>query len=124
MSVAEGCPLCPDNGMLKAEVLAKREQAYMMENIFNPGCFLIVPTNHTESLQDLPDDWWSDFKQLLAQVPLSSDSYNLSLNMGKQAGQSLGHLHFWIIPRSENKPSSGKGMAGLIALVDSESANE
>lgn len=124
MAVLEGCPFCRSNGSFKGKVLAETGQGYIVDNSFSPGDFLIIPSSHTESLQDLPDDWWNDFKRLLATLPTNLESYNLSLNFGKTAGQSVKHLHFWIIPRKDGKKSSGKGLAKLIAEIDGELATE
>lgn len=93
----------------------------MVEGQFGTS-YLIIPAQHVESLLDLPDNWWQDFKAMLAQVPGLTGDYNLSLNYGKDAGQSLKHLHFWVIPRESGKPSSGKGFARLIAEADDANA--
>ena len=55
---------------------------------------------------------------MLKEIPALGDHYNISTNVGKNAGQSVKHLHFWIIPRATNKPSSSKGLASLIDTVD------
>ena len=112
------CPFCRVNGLLKGDVVAETKQAFLIEFNFGKGYYLIVPDAHAESLQDLPDNWWADFKQLLGKVPDLASEYNLSLNYGKNAGQTVKHLHFWIVPRSGGKPSSGKGLAGFIKESD------
>jgi diadenosine tetraphosphate (Ap4A) HIT family hydrolase len=48
-------------------------------------------------------------------VPASKDHYNLSLNVGEHAGQTVKHLHFWVIPRQPGLPTSGMGLATLVA---------
>jgi len=69
---------------------------------------------HVESPLDLPDDWWRDVKELLAQVPAQLVDYNLTFNVGREAGQSVKHLHFWVVPRKADEPASGKGLGALI----------
>jgi diadenosine tetraphosphate (Ap4A) HIT family hydrolase len=46
---------------------------------------------------------------------------NISLNLGKKAGQRLEHLHFWVIVRrgEEGLPSENLGLSALIKLVNS-----
>jgi len=95
----------------------------MVEGQFGTSC-LIIPNGHYESLLELPDTWWQDLKALLSKVPGLTGDYNLSLNYGKDAGQSVKHLHFWVIPRESGKPSSGKGFARLIAEADATQAQE
>ena|SRR6185503_2982386 len=120
MSDAVNCPLCRSNDLLKVEVLAETEGGYLVEAYKSQGNFLIIPAEHTERLTDLPDTWWATFKQLLAKVPVPLQDYNISLNHGKNAGQTLPHLHFWIIPRTGDTPASGRGLASLIDIANQE----
>ena len=50
----------------------------------------------------------------MRQVPTDLGHYNLSFNLGKHAGQSVKHLHLWIIPRNDDEPAAGRGLATLI----------
>jgi diadenosine tetraphosphate (Ap4A) HIT family hydrolase len=112
------CPFCLDNNLFKGEILATSEQGFLTTNAFMPGNFLIIPKVHIEQLTDLPDTWWVDVKTLLPKIPGLTEDFNMAVNYGKAAGQSLKHLHFWIIPRVQDKPSSGKGLARFIAEAD------
>lgn len=114
------CPFCRSNILLRGEVLAETKQGFLIEANFGKGQYLIIPNAHIEALQDLPDNWWADFKQLLAKIPDLKSDYNLSLNYGKNAGQTVKHLHFWIVPRPGGQPASGKGLAGLIADANNQ----
>lgn len=108
------CVFCRSNGRLKGEILASSEGAYLVAAGSSPGNYLIIPETHVESLTELPDTWWVDAKAMLAEVPGLKRDYNLSINIGKAAGQTLDHLHFWIIPRSGDQATTGKGLARLI----------
>ncbi len=116
------CPLCPTNG--KVIIIAEAEVAYLVEAKVSPieGCFLIVPKDHITELVVLPDLWQVSFGELLLQLPCYSPSLplNISLNLGRAAGQTLPHLHYWVITRSEEemRASYGKGMATLIKELD------
>lgn len=112
------CPFCLENNLFKGEIIAATEQAFLAPNVAVPGDFLIVPKKHVEELTDLPDTWWTDVKTLLPQVPGLTGDYNIAVNYGKAAGQSIKHLHFWIVPRPQGMPSSGKGLARLISDAD------
>lgn len=79
---------------------------------------LVVPREHIESPLQLPSDWWKSLTELLVQVPGLPESYNISLNYGKPAGQTRPHLHFWVIGRLEDEPASGIGLARLIKLYN------
>lgn len=108
------CPFCKDNHLLKGDILAETAGAYLIANITFPGNYLIIPSSHTESLTDLPDTWWQDVKELLGKVPEHLAEYNVSFNIGRQAGQTVKHVHLWVIPRNETQPNAGKGLASLI----------
>ncbi len=112
------CHFCRQNKLLKGDPLAETDQAYLIESLFGARHYLIVPSSHIEEVTDLPDDWWQHVKQLVTQIPDLGSNYNISLNYGKEAGQTQPHLHFWVIPREAGKPSSGKGFARLIHESD------
>jgi diadenosine tetraphosphate (Ap4A) HIT family hydrolase len=108
------CPLCPANNLLKGPIIAQTAAAYLIATISNPHTFLIIPTAHTEAVTDLPDTWWLEVKTLIKHIPDLPKQYNISINIGEQAGQTIKHLHFWVIPRLANQPATGKGLARLI----------
>jgi len=111
------CKFCRGNDILEGEVLAESSQAYMIHAGQFEQNYLIIPSFHTELLDDLSDDWWREVKAMISQIKDLVD-YNLSINIGSSAGQTMKHLHFWIIPRRANMPSSGKGLARLISECD------
>lgn len=108
------CPFCRGNNLLKTDILGETKNGYLIENSKSKGNYLIIPNAHVENMESLPNEWWTDLKTLIGQIPLQLSDYNLSLNYGEHAGQTLKHLHFWVIPRSISESSSGKGLASLI----------
>ena len=114
------CPFCLDNHLLKSNILFETTGGFLIEALGSEGNYLVVPKTHAENPQDLPDDWWAHFKQLFNKVPVAKDHYNISLNVGQHAGQTVKHLHFWIIPRQPGLPSSGKGLAALVSSANQE----
>jgi diadenosine tetraphosphate (Ap4A) HIT family hydrolase len=114
------CPFCRNNNLLKVPVIAEAETAYLVEAYGSPGCYLIVPSDHAEAPADMPDIWWRDVKTLLSHVPSLTTDYNLSFNIGKIAGQTVNHMHFWVIPREAGQPSTGLGLAALISNANQE----
>lgn len=109
-----GCPFCRSNQLLSGDVLAENDQAYLVKNVRFPGSYLIIPEAHIESPLDLPDDWWHAVKNLLAKVSMQLNDYNLIFNIGTESGQSVRHLHLWVVPRNADEPASGKGLNALI----------
>lgn len=120
MSVRPDCPFCLSNKLLKGDVIAENDAGYITEAGGNEGMWLIIPKTHVEAVSDLPDIWWAGFKQLFAQLPAVPQDLNLALNLGRSSGQTVPHLHFWVIPREAGKPSSGKGLATLIRMADGD----
>lgn len=115
---SKDCPFCRKNDLLKGEIVAETDDAYMCENVTCHGTYLIIPNAHIESPAELPDDWWTAVKDLLSHTPGSPTEYNMSLNMGASAGQTVRHLHFWVIPRQARQRSAGKGLMALISEYD------
>lgn len=115
MLTEPGCPLCLKNHLLKVDILAETAGGFVIQAHGSKGNFLVVPKDHFEDPGDLPDTWWTDFKQLFAKVPIDRSNYNLALNIGPYAGQTIKHLHFWVIPREPGLPTSGMGLAALVA---------
>jgi L-threonylcarbamoyladenylate synthase len=112
------CPFCLDNGKFKGPILYQNEHLFISRPIHDSNAFLVIPKLHVEQLLDLPDTWWKDFKRGLQNFPDVLTDYNLALNYGEVAGQTVRHLHFWIIPRQTGKASSGKGLATLLSIID------
>lgn len=109
------------------DVIEDHGAAYLVAPKDSPidDCYLIVPSSHVTDLRMLPEEWQRAVAHLLDFVPWFDHglaSFNFSLNVGRPAGQTLPHLHFWVIPRSEEMGSLsyGQGTATLIARLNSK----
>ncbi len=71
----------------------------------SPGHTLLVPRRHVVSLFDLTVVEWVELGQLLAwvrtalQAEFRPDGFNIGVNEGVAAGQTVMHLHVHLIPR-------------------------
>ncbi|MEM7196646.1 MAG: HIT domain-containing protein [Pseudomonadota bacterium] len=81
----------------------------------NPGHFLVIPYRHVASYFDITDDerdeLWrivSDGKDV-AHAEYQPDGYNVGINVGHWAGQSIHHLHIHVIPRYQGDVENPKG---------------
>jgi diadenosine tetraphosphate (Ap4A) HIT family hydrolase len=69
------------------------------------GHMLIAPKRHVASLFDLPDEEQAAIWRLVAQVrgklasELRPDGFNVGVNDGLAAGQTVLHAHVHVIPR-------------------------
>jgi histidine triad (HIT) family protein len=69
------------------------------------GHTLVIPKRHYEKLEDCPAEVLKNLIAPLGKVAgavkeaAAADGYNVLCNVGKAAGQLVGHIHFHIIPR-------------------------
>jgi diadenosine tetraphosphate (Ap4A) HIT family hydrolase len=111
-------PTCPFCAMLakgelddssSAPFLAASEQAVAFLDSFplNPGHTLIISRRHVpDSFALTAPERASIFGELLPLLPevlagrgISPDGWNVGINVGEDAGQTIGHLHVHLIPR-------------------------
>ncbi len=98
------CPFCelsPARILLSDDGVIALFDAYPV----TPGHTLVVPTEHVSSLFELPAEdqtkiwrFTGRVRQLLAER-LKVDSFNVGINDGEAAGQTVGHAHIHVIPR-------------------------
>lgn len=113
----EGCPFCLRNSLIPEEKIVKKSRWATLVVEYSqgvPGTLQIVPVWHEMNITRWLRFLWSFFWllwRLIGQFP-----FNLTVNFGKDAGQTLlHHLHFWVIPRV-GELYSGKGLAYHVAL--------
>lgn len=110
-----GCPFCLENGMIpEHKILERRRTAALIQEYSQnvPGTLQIIPVwdemTPARWLQFLPDLFWLVWSHRLGV------DFNLSINFGSDAGQTLHHPHVWLIPRTGD--FAGPGLASLVAL--------
>ncbi|MHB8474520.1 MAG: HIT family protein [Gammaproteobacteria bacterium] len=101
---AESCPFCDPP---KDRVFAQDKLVIALWDGYpvSPGHALIIPRRHMPSLFDTTE---TEQSALLAMVNLTKaiiderhrpDGYNIGVNVGAAAGQTVFHLHIHVIPR-------------------------
>ena len=81
----------------------------------NPGHALIIPKRHVASYFDLTPDEVAAMHALLPIVKreieslYQPDGYNIGVNIGEMAGQSVFHVHMHVIPRYKGDVEHPKG---------------
>jgi diadenosine tetraphosphate (Ap4A) HIT family hydrolase len=81
----------------------------------SPGHTLLIPKRHTGSFFDLSEQERSDLLALLDQAKHVLDEefrpqgYNIGINDGAAAGQTVPHLHVHLIPRYEGDLPDPRG---------------
>jgi histidine triad (HIT) family protein len=81
--------------------------AFLDANPLAPGHTLVVPREHYERLEDVPDDvsetLFAEVHALTSRVEaaVDADGLNVGINDGEAAGQEVPHVHVHIVPRFE-----------------------
>lgn len=104
MFQAFSCPFC---GLASERIVHRTEHFYAIRDAFPvaPGHTLLIPRRHVVSLFDVTVVEWVELGQLLveARAALRSefqpDGFNIGVNDGPAAGQTVRHLHVHLIPR-------------------------
>lgn len=100
-----GCPFCA--GEIVNATFAETEHMRAVYNLapMLPGHCLIVPRRHATRLSDLSAGEGAEMLAFAAQIATlvmttyGCTGYDLSLQEGEAAGQTVDHLHLHIIPR-------------------------
>lgn len=114
------CPFCvPEPSRLLVSeglVLALRD-GYPV----SPGHSLIVPRRHVGSLSEISPEEQSAMLAMLPRVramldaELRPDGYNIGINDGAAAGQTVMHVHLHVIPRYRgDRPDPRGGIRWII----------
>ena len=84
--------------------------AYLDINPFSEGHTLVIPKAHTTGLLDTPEETLAALlarvKKVAAHIKtaLGCDGFHILQNNGAAAGQTVGHIHFHIVPRRNGDP--------------------
>ena len=107
------CPFCnPDR-----EIIAANASALAIFDGFpvSEGHALIVPKRHVGEIFDLEADEYRQCFELVREVRLElrrrfkTDDFNIGVNCGTAAGQTVDHAHIHIIPRYEGDVENPRG---------------
>ncbi len=123
----ENCIFCK---IIKKEIPSKiifeddKTLAFLDINPISEGHAIVIPKDHYETLEVLPDNELNCLFQTVKKVAkliyekLNPDGYNIIQNNYKAAGQVIDHFHVHIIPRE----SGDKKI--ILALPRSSASNE
>lgn len=114
------CPFCtlpPSRALLRHPLALAFRDAYPV----SPGHTLVIPKRHTASFIETTTEerlallaLLDEAKQQL-QAEFSPAGYNIGINDGAAAGQTVGHLHLHLIPRyAGDQPDPRGGVRWVI----------
>ena len=108
------CPFCT---LPPARIIAGDAHALALRDGYpvSPGHTLIVPRRHVASLAQARPEELRSLWTLLAQArealdrELRPDGYNVGVNVGEAAGQTVPHVHVHVIPRYRGDVADPRG---------------
>ncbi len=121
------CPFCEPSGKT---VLYKDGLIKILVDSYpaSRGHLLVVPARHVERWEELREEeklalirGMELAMEKLREV-LRPDAFNVGMNLGKAAGQTVPHLHLHVIPRWEGDCKSPRGGVRK-AVLDLEDEN-
>lgn len=114
-----GCIFCRP----QREILVENDRAIAVYDSFpvSPGHALVLPRRHAVTIWDLePADYEACFRLVRELQPVlaarhSPDGFNVGVNCGEAAGQSVWHAHIHVIPRYRgDNPNPRGGVRNVI----------
>jgi diadenosine tetraphosphate (Ap4A) HIT family hydrolase len=110
----EDCTFCR---ISRARILDSNEFGFIIKDSFpvSPGHTLVIPRKHVNSWFDISPEEQLKLLELLGNAKnlldkeLSPHGYNIGINDGPCAGQTIAHLHIHIIPRYKGDQDDARG---------------
>jgi diadenosine tetraphosphate (Ap4A) HIT family hydrolase len=113
MDKAEDCPFCH----IDREIIAANDHAFAIADLFpvSRGHCLVIPKIHVESVFELRNfeyaacfDLVRDLKDLF-QKQYNPAGFNVGINCGVDAGQTVMHAHIHVMPRYKGDVAKPRG---------------
>ena len=111
---SKSCPFCtlPDE-----RIVDQNDLALVIRDGFpvSPGHTLVIPKGHVGSFFELNEEEIASMMALLKRaksvldVEFKPESYNIGINDGPQAGQTVPHVHMHLIPRYAGDVADPRG---------------
>ena len=112
--MTDTCPFCqPDS----EQIWFEDQMGFVLRDAYpiSQGHALVVPRQHVARLYDLPADTQAALWQLASEArrrideELRSDGFNVGVNDGEAAGQTVMHAHIHVIPRWNGDVADPRG---------------
>jgi diadenosine tetraphosphate (Ap4A) HIT family hydrolase len=109
------CPFCKPDG--DREILAESASAYAIFDKYpvNEGHALVIPKMHYENYFDLTIEEQIECITMINKVRdillirFNPDGFNIGINVGESAGQTVNHVHIHVIPRYDGDVTDPRG---------------
>jgi diadenosine tetraphosphate (Ap4A) HIT family hydrolase len=112
--VVSSCPFC---WLTPERIVRQGQLAVVIRDGFpvSPGHTLIIPKRHVASFFEVTEAERAELMSLLAEARAGLEreyrpaGYNVGINDGKAAGQTVPHLHIHLIPRYDGDQKDPRG---------------
>jgi len=100
------CPYCFDKDV-QSRIIYRDDlvMAFPTNIPITPGHVLVCPVRHIAKIDELSEKELSALKDFIVRIKnslkksMGAEGFNVALNEGSMAGQSIGHLHIHVVPR-------------------------
>ena len=99
------CPFC-DKAIQEAVFAESTHcQAVYNRSPILPGHSMVIPKSHYSGILDLPEEVYTDMMHFMRKISsglikaYNATGINWTLQEGEDAGQTVDHMHFHLIPR-------------------------
>jgi diadenosine tetraphosphate (Ap4A) HIT family hydrolase len=105
------CPFCESDSIIVGALIFARYDKFPVSK----GHCLIVPKRHVETWFDMSKEEQIEAFELINKVKAlidekySPDGYNIGMNCGESAGQTIPHAHIHVIPRYKGDMDNPRG---------------
>lgn len=114
MDIESNCPFCSLDG---SRIRHSTPSFLIIRDGYpvSPGHTLIIPKAHLASVFDLSPEQFAELHATVhwakadIEQEFSPDGYNLGINDGPEAGQTVPHLHLHLIPRYRGDQPDPRG---------------
>jgi len=118
MQTNKACPFCTlQTESSHRKLLLENDTGFVIRDGYpiTNGHTLIIPKRHVSSFFEITQQERQDLFELVDQVKAQLDqefkpaSYNIGINDGEAAGQTIPHLHIHLIPRYNEPDKDPRG---------------
>ena len=105
------CLFCDCDSIIESALLYVRSDKFPVSG----GHCLVIPKRHVETWFDMSKEEQTEALELIDQVKAmldekySPDGYNIGMNCGESAGQTVPHAHIHVIPRYNGDMENPRG---------------
>ena len=110
--MSNNCPFCTlDEQVITNDLAYARYDKYPVSN----GHMLIIPLRHVSNFFELTEKERKAVFELVDEVKVlldkehKPDGYNIGINVGESAGQTVWHVHVHVIPRYKGDMNDPRG---------------